>query len=572
MSIILAAVLVGMIYVYPDLRFMMDAGKQYKGVAAIGFTDETLYMGRLNAVYKNDFTLRNPAIYEHRYDPVIMPSLCEFLEAQVGRLLKLDVTGLDMLATFTLPALLFMLTVLLSYSISGMRAASIAAGLAVLLGMHFFSRPFILSGRICNPNYTLPLWFSRPITPQMHFVFFLSALVFIYKAIRDKKTVSIFLGGAFLGSLFYVSVFYWVYIYALLGVLVIVFLLDRDIRTAGHIIYMSLIAALVSIPYWIENLKTMANPEYNLLLYRFNIAYTHKPILPLAAVALMVFLFAARKQITAASGKTTFYFLLSMVLAVIITLNQQILTGRLFKESHWTTYTGKFAFLVAGLLLAASVLRYFQRGRRLRIWLSGLVFTLFIGLLFTHAAALQANYYRHHFGENLKLQELGPLLNWLNVNLSNDDVILPSPGDIRLSESIPIYTKSFVYYSEPFFCMSLIPAEETRYRMLASYRLFGFELKDAACHPYAWDGAIFLTNDTNRTWAFMEDQRRIFISEYTRMLGRDGLELAKRYKVDYIVAVKDRDEGTIERLVGAGARQVYKDKQFCVIEAGGRNG
>ena len=112
----------------------------------------------------------------------------------------------------------------------------------------------------------------------------------------------------------------------------------------------------------------------------------------------------------------------------------------------------------------------------------------------------------------MALQKVAPLLAWLSANTSTDDVVLPSPNDVRLSELIPIYAGSYVYYSEPFFCLSLIPALETRYRMLVSYRVFGLSPKEAEIHPYAWDGAIFLTSDTNRPKGYASAERQKMIS------------------------------------------------------------
>src|SRR3989338_1667362 len=107
--VIAIGISVGLIYLYPDARFIRDIGSAYKAVAPIEFSDQTLYLGRLNAIYKGDIEVRNPAIYEHRNDPVIMPALSEFIEGTFGRIFNLNISGLDMAATFLLPALLFVL-------------------------------------------------------------------------------------------------------------------------------------------------------------------------------------------------------------------------------------------------------------------------------------------------------------------------------------------------------------------------------------------------------------------------------------------------------------------------------
>jgi len=179
---------------------------------------------------------------------------------------------------------------------------------------------------------------------------------------------------------------------------------------------------------------------------------------------------------------------------------------------------------------------------------------------------MQENYAAKHYDENLVLQEMAPVFSWFRAHAAKDAVILPSPNDIRLSELIPVYTDSLVYYSEPFFCLSLIPEEETRYRMLAAYRLFALSAEEAAAHPYSWDGSIFLTSDTKRPAAFMKNAREKFASEYAGMGGKDGLTLAKKYRVDFIVGVRRKDDAVLRKLLDEGCKMVYDDAWYWVVK------
>lgn len=561
------AVGVGVVYAYPDLRFIAESGEQYKGIAPIGFRDETVYLGRINAVTKGDFALRSPAIYEHRSDPVIMPGLSEIIEAIFGRILGLDVARLDIAATALLPAVVFILVAVFAYQLSGAKTAAVSSALAVVFGMHLFSRAFLLGAKVFNGSYSLPLWFSRPITPQMHFVFFLLALILIHRSLVDGRKAFIALGGLFLGTLFYVSVFYWVFIFATLAVAIVICFFEReDALTFKRIIPVMAIALVVSVPYWMENMRTMISDTYLLLLYRFNIEYTHRLIIPFPAVSLLAVMILARKTLSAHFGSRAFLFLVSMIVAVILTLNQQVLTGMLFKESHWTTYTGKFAVIIVGILVMTSLMRraVAKAPATLLLWRACAV--AFFALLIAHAAGMQENHLRKHFDENLKLQEMAPVFSWLKAHAAKDMVILPSPNDIRLSELLPVYTNSFVYYSEPFFCLSLISDGETRFRMLASYRLFSFTREEAAAHPYSWDGSVFLTSDTKRAGEFMRSAKKKFASEYDGMRAKDALELAKRYTLNYIIGVRGKDDAALRMLLDKGCEKVYDDPYYWVVK------
>lgn len=566
------AVLVGMVYSFPDVRFVRDMGVDYKKIAPIGFIDETVYMGRMNAIYKGDFGLRNPAIYEHRNDPIIMPSLPEMLEAGAGIALGWGIAQLDMAATFFLPALLFFLVALFAYRLSRAPYGAIITAFAVMFGMRFFSGSVLFYGKIVDRAYDLPLWFMRPITPQLHFIFFVLALLLVYKAVTEKRWLITAAAGLSLGALFYVSVFYWVYSYAVMAVLFVTLIIDGDFDAANNLVVAGLAGLAVSAPYWSENLKTMKDAGYNLLLYRFNIAYTHRPILSVPAVAALGLLFLARRQVIARTGKKAFFFMLSMAAAVLLTLNQQVLTGKLFKESHWTTYTGKFAIIVIVMTVAALLLKAAKERMPKLAWPIRAIAAAFFMVLFIHAIGMQISYYGSHFYENMEMQKMAGVFEWLKKNASPEDVILPSPRQVRLSELLPIYTNSYVYYSEPFFCMSLIPAEETRYRMLAAYRIFGLTSEEAKKHAYSWDGAVFLTNDSNRERSYVEGEKAKLDAEYKEMAGKDAVKLAGKYKVDYILAVDGKDSAVIKSLETRGFRKVYDDGNYSLIKVGDKNG
>lgn len=570
--LILLAILSGTIYSCPDAYFIKAAGHEYKGIGPIGFIDETLYLGRINAAQNGKGSLGNPAIYEHRNDPTIMPPLSESIEGGFGKLLGLNAAQTDMLSTFLLPAILFALIALLAYRISGLLYGALLVAFAELLGMHFFSRLFIFSGKLFNSDYSLPLWFARPITPQMHFVFFVLAIYFIFRSIQKNKIVFSIMGGAFLGTLFYVSVFYWVYVFAVLGILFVIYSSKREIAPLKIIAIVCALALLISVPYWMENLKTMRDQNYELLLYRYNIAFTHRPIFPVGAIALLLMIFLSRKMVMSKVGEKAYLFMSSLPIAMILTLNQQVITGKLFKQSHWTTYTGKFALILCGVIIGSILMGYLGEKNRIFKISSRLIAVLFVVILVVHGISMQMNYHRSHFQENLDMQKMAGAIEWLKDNTGSGDVVLPSPRCVRLSEILPIYTNNYVYYSEPFFCMSLIPSEETRYRMLASYRLFGLSLEDAMNHPYSWDGAIFLTSDTNRERTFVRNERIKLMEEYDAMLKGDGLKLANMYKVDYLLADDSADDEAIKQLMSRGLKKVFDDGRYSVIKAGGIDG
>jgi hypothetical protein len=563
--LVLAAVMVGLACVYPDIFFIHKAGPEYKGIAPIGFTDEIMYLARLNAVYKGDAFSGNPAIYEHRKDPVVIPPVPELIEASFGKLFGLDTPSLDIAATFLLPSILFILIFLFASELSGSFYGGLLSGLGFILGRHLFSGPFLYSGRLINSSYNLPMWFSRPISPQMNFVLFTSAILLVFKSMVSDKKTFMFLGGFFLGLLFYTSVFYWVFIYSSMALYAVFLMIRKDASSAKRLFWIAVIGLAVSIPYWLGNIRLMAYKDFGILFLRLNAAFTHKPILPMPNTLLLLLMLLANKLLISDYGKKAYYFMLSMLMAVILTMNQQIFTGKLFMESHWNTYTGKFVFIVLGILFVCSLSKRAFSSRWASIWIKSPASFLFVIILFCHAFGLQVNYSDKYFSSNLDMQKKAQLLSWIRTNLSHDDVVLPSPNDTRLSELIPIYTKSFVYYSEAFFIPALVSFDEARYRTLTSYRLFGFTPEDVLKHPYSLEGAVFIMNDSCRENGFKDKKKAEMARIYKDMLSEEGLVLVKKYKVDYVVTLKDKDDDAAKGLILSGGKMVYEDPYFSVI-------
>jgi hypothetical protein len=116
----------------------------------------------------------------------------------------------------------------------------------------------------------------------------------------------------------------------------------------------------------------------------------------------------------------------------------------------------------------------------------------------------------------------------------------------------------------------ILITQETRHRILAAYRLFGFFYEDARSHPYSWDGAIFLTSDTNREKSYLTGEKVKLMKEYQDILSKDGLMLVKKYKVDYILAVDKKDDTLIKRLTDSGHEKVYNDGRYSIIKIGRR--
>jgi len=131
---VLLSILIGGIYIYPDIRFILEEGKNFKGITLTGTGDEAFYLAKLNAIYKGDYRISSIGLYEHRKDICLMPPFYEIAIGLAGKSLNIPVPYLDIILSFIFPVVIFWLIYIFTYCLSGSRALGILGGSVILLG------------------------------------------------------------------------------------------------------------------------------------------------------------------------------------------------------------------------------------------------------------------------------------------------------------------------------------------------------------------------------------------------------------------------------------------------------
>jgi len=377
MWVALLSIIVGLIYISPDISGIYKMGNKYQGIPAIGFGDETFYLARLNGVYKGDYRLANVGIYEHRSDPMVMSALPEIILASPGKMFHIPLSKLDIIYTFLFPATLFLLTYYFVLIISNSHRVAMACAFTVLFGIAFLSKAFLLSAKLVNPSYTLPLLFARPVNPQFYYIPLVLSLILIYYAVMSKQRgfLKALFGGLLVGCLFYTNPFYWSFIYAGMVILLfLAFILKIENIRKRYIIVIFTISLSLSIPFWLSALQAMASPVYNQLCHRYIVVEGHKPVLPI----LHLFILAA--YILTNRHRKEFWFILSFLIGGFLCLNQQIITGVTFRPGNWQSSTNKFFGIIAfvGLVVPHIVRRLVGNDERFLIPASALFGGVFL--------------------------------------------------------------------------------------------------------------------------------------------------------------------------------------------------
>ena len=570
--IILLIIIIGMIYVYPDVRFILESGKHYKGIGFTGTPEELLYLSRLNGIYKGSVNLSDIYCFEHQSDPWFRPFMGEFILGNLGKIMKINLVTLDILMSAILNIILSILIFIFSYQLSKSTRLSIICSLTIMFGYNIFTKNiFVFKEIFFTGNYVKPLWFLRPISPQFYYIPFFAALIYINRATSLLASKSdIIISASVLGLLFYCNVYYWTFIYAGLGVLLLLFLVTKERRSALNIALIYAGSVIIAIPYFISFFKVINHPAYEYLQKIYMISNSHKIFFPASYVvpALLVsFLLFVLKH------KHRF-FIISFLAGGIICLNQQVFTGKIMLQ-QWLFYTNK-TFSIISIFVAIELIVYvnakFKFMRSLNFMQSnsfktGLFSLIALTLIFT-AFLQQNNYYRANKEYFLEKQKAADVFKWLRENTHKSDVVLTDPyndfgSHLTNYRFLLTYTNNFSYIAEPA-CM-LISEEETMYRILAAFIFLGYG--DDDIRKYISISKRFYASADPAIWVnpLPESYYKMLITRYYAMKKQKPVDMVKKFKVDYILIRNEAAAKLIEKYMN-NLNIVYKDADYFVLK------
>src|SRR3989344_2875336 len=163
----------------------------------------------------------------------------------------------------------------------------------------------------------------RPVSPQFNFLFFITEFLFLWHAVGDGRWRWFILGGINLGLLFYIYPYYWT-AYLVLIALMALNVVVKERPLWKRFAVLTVITALLSIPYAYLSVLSLQLPEYTQTLTRLGLIYSHIPsgikILLWSAVPFGLILLAIKKRVLDVERET--WFLMFALLAHPIAANQ----------------------------------------------------------------------------------------------------------------------------------------------------------------------------------------------------------------------------------------------------------
>ncbi|HRR98749.1 MAG TPA: hypothetical protein P5128_00705 [Candidatus Sumerlaeia bacterium] len=358
---LVVALLVGLVHIIPTAYMVLRLGSKYKGIFAFRSADAEHYNVNIRMAMLGFYSNQNNYLAEGRTSPKggLPPVRSEAILGFIGAKLGVPIGSYIVMMRFFLPALAFSLLYILFRSI-----LNISRRQAVFWSCLIMFSPYLLFGwfgPISRPVYevlseneyhlpwqeqyfiaTLP--FARIVNPQFSGLFFIAAMITLFKLMQGKKKALWFIASAFLFYLNFRFYFYfWSTLGALLGLLFLLSCLMRDkknILLLGAFMALSFLGAL---PQVIAILKHSANSG-------INFAYVHSraPIISPGCVTAFLILAGAIvllwKKILSFNDAA---IVLAMPLTVLTVMNQQVVTGRIVQPWHYELFVAPILLAIA---------------------------------------------------------------------------------------------------------------------------------------------------------------------------------------------------------------------------------
>jgi len=434
-----------LLVILPEIYLLKDAGFSAR-INLLGTDAESHYLSRINEVYDGHYFLGN-TYFESKNIPYLHPAGGELIEGLIGKVLNTPIYWLNIWFKFISVIIIFWMIHQFVFYVSKSWAGALLAPALVILGKNFFSYPIDFFRTIfgLNTQYGSFNWFERPINPEISAIVIFGFLLCFYLFYLRKEKKYLTLSALLLGFSFYLTVFAWGFLSIFTGIF---FLIDwwRNRKINWHMIGIGVAGALLSVPYWINFWQASQNTNYAEAARRLGAIASRAPVLSSVSiifVALIIFFVWIYKNYELRKNEAVLG--ISVIVAIFLGENQQIITGQIIQPAHFHSYLAIPMLLIAGSILAVETLRCLvKEGKIKKIVLVGFISVSLIFLMFASFKS-QVSAYENQKSIALNNQGYAPVIEWLNKNVPKGAVVEAVPQS--LGEIIPVYTGLNVYYS-----------------------------------------------------------------------------------------------------------------------------
>lgn len=369
---LLAATVVTLIAIAPQLYFCFLRGNQWNGAYAQTHGDESVYAAYLNSLVDGRPRPNNP--YTGRDDAQLAES---YLSVQAFP--PIIIAGFARLTHLSTAKVFIGLTALLAFAsalgifwlLSLMTGDDRIAAVGVLIVLFFSSSNLIAEHllRIGESNNYLP--FLRRYLPAVPFPFLFLYFGMIWRLLTSGGKRAALLNAVGAGCLFAVLVFsyayHWTFALAWTFFLAAIWLIFREDRRKARqslarfsLVAVFMLAALAPYLYLMSRLGSTTSEVHFLAASHAPDLFRLPELIGLGTLAIVVWLIV-RKRLSA--NEPVVLFTLAFAATPFLVFNQQILTGRSLQPFHYEVFVGNYTAVLAAFMAAWFVFRNFLQSR-----------------------------------------------------------------------------------------------------------------------------------------------------------------------------------------------------------------
>lgn len=415
-------------------------GDTYRGIDILEYgSDEHLYLSRGKEALEGK-NLGQPFLREGKEKPDPTQSYAEHILVAPVRILGLS-EKIDIVSYFNvLNALGVFALVLLMYEfglkLSGNKWVALGTALFAIGGY-----PIIEAKTLFYASLNI---YGRSIFPYASSVPFFLFLNVLYRTVIERAEWKYVIApAAALGFLCYIYFYAWTFGFALLGALGLIMIYLRDWDALKKLIAIGAGAALIGAYYFLQLASVYLGPLSAQFSYFYYSVKTHAPVMSkigTATAALFAFVLwrgvrERSERADSTRANRSLIYIGALIAAGWISLNQQILTGRLLQYGHYYWY-----FIVPlGVIIGGALLSKIMPGRYVR----------YLGMFLTAAAILnlageQARAVPPLLSVSAHEQEYAPIMEKLEREPYG--VIFTEAGGEAYSTLVTIYTNDDLYW------------------------------------------------------------------------------------------------------------------------------
>jgi len=571
------AFFIGLLYISPHIFFIASLGDSYQNIPMAQTANEVAYLARMREILDGHPSVGSLAFYEYKHYSPMTPPIGEILYTIPSLFFGVDITHTLIATKFILPVILFLLVYFLIFNLvnASKKISSIAGASLVVLGydlvdyrglFNFFFKDGSLSGDFL-------LW-SRPVNPILGAIFLFSFLLAILSIIkkRSHKKIKISIAALFLALMIVTYFFSWGISLSVLGILFLIYILKKEYQTIKRLIYILVIAILITLPYFYKSYIVDQNSLFHDSSLRNGLIYSHYYLMnKILLVALFLYIFIifipiiknipinnkwanSLKESIKRTFKNWHFFCLALILGSIMALNQQIITGMTIWPYHFVQYTIPLSIVVLIVLLSNGFLY------KLRFFWTFIMVSI-IGSSILFGVYSQIYTYQKNYQYYSQMQSYSTAFEWLN-NQPKDSVVLINnelKGYHGSDYLILAYTHCNVYTSSYIF--SMMPEDRIYHNYLIHLRLKGIKTNDieeylennkSEYRSYLFSNFAGLHGTPefpNFHDTKLEKKIEKFPEDYKQFLKKDFNYELKKYKLDYILSFGVMDKKILNEIL-----------------------